>query len=99
MNALVQREEFLPTYESMPSSTSAAAGAGAGAMGADAIGMSTVTEVIAANHSGIKVLGLAAITNLAVGDENQQVDTIEEVLANAKIAGRSIKKIIEGLLS
>lgn len=67
-------------------------------MGADAVGMSTVTEVIAANHAGMNVLGLAAITNLATGDENQQADTIEEVLANAKIAGQGIRKIIEGFL-
>jgi purine-nucleoside phosphorylase len=62
--------------------------------GADAIGMSTVTEVIAANHSGMKVLGLSAITNLALGDENQQADTIEEVLENAAVAGKSIERII-----
>lgn len=68
-------------------------------LGADAVGMSTVTEVIAANHAGMNVLGLAAITNLATGDENQQPDTIEEVLAYAEIAGQGIKKIVEGLLS
>lgn len=68
-------------------------------LGADAVGMSTVIEVIAANHAGMNVLGLAAITNLAVGDEHQQPDTIEDVLANAAIAGQSIKRIIEGLLA
>jgi len=69
------------------------------AMGADAVGMSTVIEVIAANHAGMDVIGLSAITNLALGDESQQADTIEEVLANAAIAGQGIKKLIEGLLS
>ncbi|MFT5574109.1 MAG: purine-nucleoside phosphorylase [Cryomorphaceae bacterium] len=62
--------------------------------GGDAVGMSTVTEVIAANHCGMQVLGLSAITNLALGDENQQADTIEEVLENAAIAGKSMERII-----
>ena len=65
------------------------------AMGSDAVGMSTVMEVIAANHCSMNVLGLSAITNLALGDKDQQPDTIEEVLENALIAGRGIQKIIE----
>lgn len=66
--------------------------------GGDAIGMSTVTEVIAAKHCGMQVLGLSAITNLALGDENQQADTIEEVLENAAVAGRSMEKIISAII-
>ena len=62
--------------------------------GADAVGMSTVLEVIAANHAGMKVTGLSAITNLALGDADQQPDTIEEVLANAAIAGEKIKILL-----
>ncbi|MBX2848228.1 MAG: purine-nucleoside phosphorylase [Acidiferrobacterales bacterium] len=67
-------------------------------MGADAIGMSTVLEVIGANHCGMNVLGLSAITNLALGDEHQKPDTIEEVLAHASIAGAKIKSILEKVL-
>jgi purine-nucleoside phosphorylase len=67
--------------------------------GADAVGMSTVLEVIAANHCGMSVLGMSAITNLALGDENQAPDTLEEVLENAAIAGEGMKTILNELLS
>ncbi len=62
--------------------------------GGDAVGMSTVPEVIAANHAGMKVLGFSAITNQATGGENQQPDTLEEVLHNADIAATNIRKIV-----
>jgi purine-nucleoside phosphorylase len=67
--------------------------------GADAVGMSTVLESIAANHCGMQVLGLSAITNLALGDKDQQPDTIEEVLENAAIAGQAMKMILNEILS
>jgi len=68
-------------------------------IGADAVGMSTVLEVIAANHCNMQVLGLSAITNLALGDENQKPDTLEQVLENASIAGEKIKNILNTLLA
>ncbi len=40
------------------------------AIGADMVGMSTVPESIAANHLGLKVLGISCITNMAAGIEN-----------------------------
>jgi len=47
--------------------------------GADAVGMSTVPEVIAASHMEMKVLGISCITNMAAGILNQPL-THEEVL-------------------
>lgn len=67
--------------------------------GADAVGMSTVLETIAANHCGMQVLGLSAITNLALGNKDQQPDTIEEVLENAAIAGHGMTKILNEILA
>lgn len=49
-------------------------------LGADAIGMSTVPEVIAANQMGIKVCGISCITNMAAGISPQKISH-EEVLA------------------
>ncbi|HRE48526.1 MAG TPA: purine-nucleoside phosphorylase [Aggregatilineales bacterium] len=50
-------------------------------MGADAVGMSTVNEVTAARHAGMRILGFSGITNKTVDDpENPNVVNHEEVL-------------------
>ena len=66
--------------------------------GADAIGMSTVLEVIAAVHAGLRVLGFSAITNMATGGAEQEPDTIEEVHRVAGIAGKKLRAALEILL-
>ncbi len=52
-------------------------------IGADAVGMSTVPEVIVANHMGIKVLGISCITNMAAGILPQKL-TSQEVIDTAR---------------
>jgi purine-nucleoside phosphorylase len=49
------------------------------AIGADLVGMSTVPEVIAAAHLGIRVLGISCVTNMAAGILDQPITT-EEVM-------------------
>lgn len=58
-------------------------------LGADAIGMSTVPETIAANYLGMRVLGIACITNMATGIAKEK-HTHEEVM---RIAGESSEKL------
>jgi len=58
------------------------------AIGADLVGMSTVSEVIAARQMGIKVLAISCVTNMAAGVLDQQLNH-EEVLATGKrVAGQ-----------
>ncbi|KLO23140.1 purine-nucleoside phosphorylase [Marinitoga sp. 1155] len=65
--------------------------------GADLVGMSTVPEVIVANHGGIRILGLSAVTDKAVPDELKPV-TAEEVIEIANKTGEKIAEIILSLL-
>jgi purine-nucleoside phosphorylase len=67
-------------------------------IGGDAVGMSTVPDVIAAYHAGMHILGLSAITNKATGDADQQPDSHEEVLAMAKVAGEKLVRLVRNVI-
>ena len=62
-------------------------------MGADAVGMSTVQEVIAANHCGINVLGFSLISNKAAGLSGERL-TEEEVLTIGKQKSEEMQTLI-----
>jgi xanthosine phosphorylase len=67
------------------------------AWGADAVGMSLVPEVILARHMGMKVAGIAAITNLAAGMSAEHI-THEGTLHYGEMAARHIAKLIPQVL-
>jgi purine-nucleoside phosphorylase len=56
-------------------------------LGADAVGMSTVPEAIAARHQGMKVLGISCLTNMAAGMSDDIINHEEVMETGAKIAG------------
>lgn len=67
-------------------------------LGADAIGMSTVPEVIALRHLGARVLGLSTITDMAV-PEREHHATEEEVLRVAAETGPVFRRYVRGILA
>ena len=67
-------------------------------IGGDAVGFSTVQEVIAAVHAEMKVLGLSTITNINNPDDPHPA-TVEEIIAVAERAAPKIEKIIRNLIA
>lgn len=61
--------------------------------GADAVGMSTVPEVLIARHCGLKVCVVATVTNLAAGLSNQPVSHAE-TLENANLAADKVAHLV-----
>lgn len=66
-------------------------------MGADAVGMSTVQEVIAANHCGINVLGFSLISNKAAGLSGERL-TEEEVLTIGRQKSEEMQTLITSIV-
>ena len=67
-------------------------------MGADAIGMSTVPEVIAARHMDMKVAVLSVISNEGYPPERQKYTTHEEVVAMAEAAEPKLRLVVQQLI-
>jgi purine-nucleoside phosphorylase len=66
-------------------------------LGADVIGMSTVPEVIAAVHAGLKVLGLSVVTDSCLPDALEPAD-LKKIIAVADKAEPVLVKLIEKVL-
>lgn len=68
------------------------------AVGGDAVGMSTIQEVIAAAHAGMKVFAISIISNMGIRDEQNEV-THEEVLNAANAAEPKMTAIFKQLIA
>ena len=80
-----------PSYET-PAEIRALSG-----LGADAVGMSTVPEVIAARHAGIEVIGISCITNSAAGTGDKEISHDDVMSVSGKVENtfvRLVAKII-----
>jgi len=66
-------------------------------IGADVVGMSTVPEVIVANHMRMKVLGISCVTNMAAGILPQKINH-EEVLETGAMVRDTLVKFLKALL-
>jgi purine-nucleoside phosphorylase len=67
--------------------------------GADAVGMSTVPEVLVARHAGMRILAIATVTDMATGLPGLISHvTHEEVLAVADKAGKRLGNLVKGVV-
>lgn len=66
--------------------------------GADAIGMSTVHEVMVARHLGMRVLGLSTVTDMALPDSHLEHATGDDVVAMANKVGNTFRHLVKRIL-
>lgn len=66
--------------------------------GADAVGMSTVPDAIAARHQGMKVLGISCITNMAAGMEEGEIDH-DHVMSTGAQVGDIFKELLRRVIA
>lgn len=64
-------------------------------LGGDAVGMSTVSEVIVANHSSMRVLGISCITNMAAGILDQPLNHEEVIETTEKVKSEFLRFVKE----
>ena len=67
-------------------------------IGGNAVGMSTVPEVIVANHCGLPVIAISVITNLAAGMNKTKLSH-QETLENASLAEKNILQLIQNFIN
>jgi purine-nucleoside phosphorylase len=66
-------------------------------IGADLVGMSTVAEVIAANHLGMQVLGISCVTNMAAGLSGEKLDHLKVLEVGRRVSG-SLVRLVSAVL-
>ena len=67
-------------------------------IGADAVGMSTVPEVIVAVHCGLRVVGLSIVTDMCLADALEPTD-VAKIIAVANQAEPNLRKLVAGILA
>jgi purine-nucleoside phosphorylase len=68
------------------------------AIGADVVGMSTVPEVIVAVHAGLRVFGVAVVTDMCLPDALKPA-VIEEIIATANAAEPKLRTLVRGIVA
>jgi purine-nucleoside phosphorylase len=66
-------------------------------LGADVVGMSTIPEVIAAQHAGIRVLGISVVSNVATDD--LEGTSCDEVLATVSSVAPAVGRVVTAVLA
>lgn len=68
-------------------------------LGADAVGMSTVPEVVLARHAGMKVVALSVITNLAAGLSEQKLNHLQTLRVAAQRGAADVRRLLGRFLA
>jgi purine nucleotide phosphorylase len=97
--AAVTLHEGVYIWFSGPSFETPAEIRAAGRLGADAVGMSTVPEVVLARHAGMKVVGLSVITNYAAGMSDTKLSHLQTLRSAAQRGAEDMRKLLGGFFA